>query len=236
MIDLLTPELTVEPRPTDPDRSRYVRSYLIMRIFVGVLGVALPFLLVLSDYVAFDGPFLRDSLSAYYYSGAREVFVGTLSATAVFLITYKVATRSLDNTLSIVAGLAVGFVAAFPTGRPAQVLGLTPLQERLGESVVAAIHFTAAAAFIVSLAVITYTFGVREGARAPREGKRSPTFWRRYHWLCAGAIAAALLWIGVTELAGWPSKSLLIGEAVAVWAFGASWLMKGLELDTLRGK
>ena len=29
-------------------------------------------------------------------------------------------------------------------------------------------------------------------------------------------------------------RTLLIGETVAVWAFGASWLAKGLELDVLR--
>ena len=38
MIDLLKPEVTVEPRPVDPDMSRYVRSYLIMRIFIGALA------------------------------------------------------------------------------------------------------------------------------------------------------------------------------------------------------
>ena len=67
-----------------------------------------------------------------------------------------------------------------------------------------------------------------------RGGRRSPTFWRGYTRSCAGAIAAAVVWIVVTALVGEPSKALLIGEAVAVWAFGASWLMKGLELDFLR--
>ena len=234
MIDLLKPEVTVEPRPADPDTSRYVRSYLIMRIFIGALAVALPFLLVLIDGLGFDGdPFPRDSLSAYYYSGVRELFVGTLSATAVFLITYKVADRTLDNTLSVLAGFAVLLVMLFPTAPPADV-GLTPLQELFGVSSVKAVHFIAAGAFILSLAVISFFFGVREGARAPREGRRSPAFWRGYHWACTGAIAAAVVWIVLTALAGGPSKALLIGEAVAVWAFGASWLMKGLELDFLR--
>jgi len=238
MRDFLKPVVTVDPRPTDPDTSRYVRSYLIMRVFVGALGVALPFMLVLVDGLWFDGdPFPRTSLSAYYYSGVRELFVGTLSATGIFLITYKVAERSLDNTLSLLAGSAVVVVALFPTGLPKDVVELTPLQDRLGESTVERIHFIAAAVFIVSLAVISYYFGKREGMRPPQEGKRrSRRFWRLYHWSCAGAIGVALLWIAVTELSGWgPSESLLYGEAVSVWAFGASWLWKGLELDMLRG-
>lgn len=235
MVDLLKPQLRVEPRSADPEASRYVRSYLIMRALVGALGVALPFMLVLGDGLGFDGdPFPRGSLSAYYYSGMREVFVGALSATAVFLVTYKVAERSLDNTLSILAGIAVLVVVLFPTGLPADDVDLTPLQDRLGVRVVETVHYLAAAAFIVSLAVISFLFGVREGARPPRERKRSPTFWQAYHWTSAGLIGAALLWIGVTEVAGWPRTSLLIGEAVAVWAFGASWLMKGLEIDALR--
>ena len=236
MIDLLTPELTVGPRPAEREGARYVRSYLVMRLLVGALGVALPFALVLVDGLAFDGdPFPRDSLSAYYYSGARELFVGTLSATGVFLFTYKVAERTLDNTLSIVAGIAVAFVAVFPTARPSDAVQLTPLQDLLGETLVSAVHYVAAAVFIVSLGVISFFFGVREGTRPPREGRRSPSFWRLFHWGCAAAIGVALVWIAVTELVGWPQRSLLYGEAAAAWAFGASWLAKGAELDILRG-
>lgn len=237
MNSYLQPEATVErpAGPTTPDTSRYLRSYLILRTMVGALGIALPFLLVLGDGVVFDGePFPRGSLSSYYYSGAREVFVGTLSATAVFLITYKVVTRSLDNTLSWMAGVSVLLVAIFPTGRPSRTLALTPIQDRLGEAVVQAIHFSGAFVFIAALALICWFFGVREGKRDTRPHKRSPRFWRNFHWTCAGVIAGSLAFIGITALAGGPEKALLIGEALSVWAFGISWLMKGLELDYLR--
>jgi hypothetical protein len=235
----LQPVETVHPRPADSHTARYVRSFLILRTVVGVLGIALPFLLVLVEGVWFDGsPFLRESLSAYYYSGARELFVGGLSAIGVFLFTYKVAESNLDNTLSLLAGLSVVVVALFPTSRPSGLIGLTAVQDRLGESVVAGIHFSAAGLFILSLALISYFFGKREGR--PREGgpprQRSLRFWRNFHWICAALILAAFLWSGVTELTDWgPSRSLLYGEVAAVWAFGASWLWKGLELDTLLG-
>ena len=54
--------------------------------------------------------------------------------------------------------------------------------------------------------------------------------------MCAGIIVAALILAAVAGITGWPDKGLLIAEAVAVWAFGASWLMKGLELDVLLGR
>lgn len=238
MREFLRPVVAVEPRPTDPGTKRYVRSFLIMRVLVGALGVALPFTLVLIDGVWFNGePFPRTSLSAYYYSGVRELFVGALSAIGVFLIAYKVAEVNLDNTLSLLAGFAALGVALFPTGRPADSVRLMPLQDRLGESLVSTFHYGAAGVFIVSLAVISYFFGKREGARPPTPNtRRSPRFWRDFHWACTGVIAAALVWILVTGV--WnvgPDEALLYGEAMSVWAFGVSWLWKGLELDLLRG-
>jgi hypothetical protein len=233
----LTPVDEVHPAPANPVSTRYLRSYLVMRTGIGVLGIVLPFALVIVDHLWLGGDELAlTSLSAYYYSGAREVFVGALCAIGAFLITYKVAEINLDNTLSLLAGLAVVVVALCPTERTDVSVAQTALQERLGEGVVGAIHFSAAGAFILALAVLSYYFGKREGARAARPGKRSPRFWKTYHWVCAGAIVVALLWCAVTAISGWgPSRALLYGEAAAVWAFAASWLMKGLELDLLRG-
>jgi hypothetical protein len=239
MKDFLQPvvETAKRPDPTERENTLYLRSFLFMRAMVGAIGVALPIVLVLVDSLFLGHElFARDSLSAYYYSGARDLFVGTLCATAIFLVTYKVFERNLDNTLSIVAGFAALAVALFPTGRPSHTIALTPVQDRLSEGVVQAIHFTGAGVFIASLGCLCFYFGVREGKRPARPGHRSPKFWRTYHWVCAGVIAGSLLFIVVSKVAGGPEKALLIGEALSVWAFGASWLMKGLELDILLGK
>jgi hypothetical protein len=235
--ELFKPVEAVHPPPATPAAARYLRSYLRLRTFVGALAVAVPFAVVLLDGFGLDGsPFPRTSLSAYYYSGTRELFVGALSAIGVFLITYKVAERNRDNTLSWFAGLAIIVVALCPTDRPSRCVGLTPLQDRFGESLVAGVHFGAAGVFILSLAVLSYDFGKREGKRTPPPGQRlPPKFWKAYHQLCAGIIMAALGWCAATAFTGWgPSRSLLYGEAVAVWAFGASWLWKGLERHMLR--
>jgi hypothetical protein len=210
---------------------------LILRAGTGALGVALPFVLVLCDGLLFDlEPFPRNSLSAYYYSGVRDVMVGAVCAIGVFLFSYKVAERNLDNSLSVFAGVTAVAVALFPP-RLRGGAQPTPIQERLGEAACAAVHFAAAAAFLIALAALSVVFGVREGTRPRRAGKLSPSFWRGYHWTCAGAIAVALLWIAATEISGWgPASALLYGESAALIAFGASWLAKGLELDMLRGR
>jgi hypothetical protein len=155
MTGLLTPVREVEPRPNPGTAAAlYVRSYLVMRVAIGVLGIALPLVLVFVDRVAFDGsPFFRGSLSVYYYSGMRDVFVGILSATAIFLITYKVAERNLDNTASLIAGACAIVIPLFPTGQPPYAhVPLTPLQKLIGESWTTWIHYIASSGFIVSLA------------------------------------------------------------------------------------
>jgi hypothetical protein len=232
----LTPVTAVQPRPAEGDAKRYVRSYLLLRVMIGVIGIGLPFALVLIDGGWLGGsPFPRNSLSAYYYSGVRELFVGSLCAIGVFLVAYKVAEVNLDNTLSLLAGMAALGVAFFPTDRPRDSIPLTPLQDKLGETAVATVHYGSAAVFIISLGVISFCFGLREGARPPVPGNRPPAFWRAFHWACAGVIALALLFVLVTEVFSvGPRESLLIGEALSVWAFGVSWLWKGLEVDMLR--
>jgi hypothetical protein len=102
------------------------------------------------------------------------------------------------------------------------------------------IHYGCALAFILSLAVITVFFGIRDGARRTSGQKLSPTFWRYYHWFLAAVIALAVLWLIANEAADWKygwrviEQSVLIGEWVAVAAFALSWFFKGEEWEMLR--
>ena len=234
------------PRPDDAqmkaaaaavDRNPiYIWSYLLIRAVIGSLGLALPVMLIVVDW-CLEGWNLRGSLSAYYHSGARDLFVGTLVLTGIFLITYKIFSgRSRENWLSTVAGVAALGVALFPAGLPAaEEDRLTPLQKALTETVTTSVHFSCAFLFIGLLGWICYLFARREGARTKAEDPewkhtRTAGFWRRYHLTCASFIAAAVLFIAVTKLSGfWQDYSLLVGEVVAVWAFGLSWLAKGRE-------
>jgi hypothetical protein len=123
------------------------------------------------------------------------MFVATLFATGVFLITYKAFERTLENTLSIVAGILAMLVALFPTSRPpGSTSPPTALEAHLGEGFVATVHYSCAAVFVALLAAICVLFGIRR-------------------------IVERIL----------PAR----GETAAVLAFGASWFMKGFELDIL---
>jgi len=201
------------PETSIDERDPYARAYIFMRLAIGLFGFAFPLVVVLVEPLVFYGqPFLRGSLSAYYYSGMREVFVGALWAIGVFLIIYKALRWTWDGVLSTVAGILFVAVAVFPTGRPGEGFPRTPLQDRLGEPTVEAIHFSAAGLAIFLLAAISALFG--------KELRRT----RRVHVACAVAILAALALAGYAGITGGPDKALLFAEWAAVWAFAVSWL------------
>ena len=99
MLESLLPTVEVAPRSTDPASAPYIRSYVFMRRVIGRLAIILPPLLVFGEPIVFDDrPFPLGSLSAYYYSGFREIFVGMLWAIGVFLIIYKWPERTRQAT------------------------------------------------------------------------------------------------------------------------------------------
>jgi len=68
----------------DQDNSGYFH-----RLVIGVLGGALPFLLMVINYCRPLKDLSLNSLSAYYYSGAVAAFAGVLFALTVYFFTYQ---------------------------------------------------------------------------------------------------------------------------------------------------
>jgi hypothetical protein len=244
------------PDPADPkqhDAVMYVRSILLMRIGVGLAALLLPIALYLVDRYWFHGsPHPRDSMSAYYWSGVRDIFVTVIFGIGAFLVGYKIAEINLDNTASILAGLGALCLAWFPAKPGCDKVPitaancahvplpvLTPLQQHWTPSTVWWFHLLGTAAFVGGLAVVSYLFGVREGKWDEENGKRSPTFWRRFHKTMAWIMVGGIVWILVSSIPHHrfgPSWDILIGEVTCVYAFGFSWLLKGWEWDTLTGR
>ncbi|GIJ00447.1 hypothetical protein CLV28_1831 [Sediminihabitans luteus] len=217
----------------------YLRTYLYLRLTIGVVGLLLPVVLVLGELLWREpgDPLVRGSLSAYYHSGMRDWFVGSLLVVAAFLVAYLWSFRDWDSRISTAAGILAVIVAFCPTsGGP-----LTPVQQALGEQALARVHIVAAAVFIVLLGVLSALYGWRAGRRPATVPGRSPAFWRALHWSAAGVIAAAVLGVAVVRLlqatgvlgAFERDRVLLVAEWAAVWAFSVSWLAKGWDSDRL---
>jgi hypothetical protein len=65
------------------DRNELVISYLCLRQVVGWIGTLLPIVLLVGG--ALSSQARPDSMSGYYYTDMRNVFVGALCALGAFL-------------------------------------------------------------------------------------------------------------------------------------------------------
>jgi Na+-translocating ferredoxin:NAD+ oxidoreductase RnfD subunit len=94
-------------------QSHIESTYHSLRMGIAVIGLTLPLLLWLGGTLL-SGVALRGSMSAYYYTSWRDVFVGGLCAIGVALYLYKGFSRAENWALSAAGVLAV-CVAVFPT-------------------------------------------------------------------------------------------------------------------------
>ena len=95
-------------------RSTLDVSYLNLRRCIGVLGIALPFILRIGSAIFPPDPY---SVSAYYYSAMRNILVASLCVLGIFLLTYR-GYDKLDSRITNVCGAATIGVALFPTSNP----------------------------------------------------------------------------------------------------------------------
>lgn len=201
--------------------SSLVLSYLALRKAIGILGAALPFVLAIGLYVLF-GEGLQSSISAYYHTDMRNVFVGTLCAIGVFLFSYKGYER--DHIAAMLASAFAIGTAFFPT-KPEN----NPTHS---DKVIGAIHIALAALFFATLAYFSLClFAKSDPSRRPTPQK---LLRNRVYRACGYTIVGALVLIGVygilpddvgDQLA--QLKPVFWLESVAVVAFGISWLTKG---------
>jgi len=87
-------------------------SYLVLRRVVGCIGILLPLGLFAGNRVFTD--VLPGSMSGYYYTDMRNLFVGALCVLGVFLVGYA-GFDAWDRALTNVAGAGAILVAFLPT-------------------------------------------------------------------------------------------------------------------------
>ncbi len=200
---------------TTSPQNTLVHSYLFLRRAIGLIGLALPFVLILGKQLVQGGD-LIGSLSGYYYTDLRDVLVGAMCAVGVFLLAYY-GHDFVDNVASTVAGLGAIGLALFPTTPDHDV---TAWDRTSG-----VLHWTFAAVFFLSLAYFCLRLFPHDGEQPPGTGV--------VYRVCGGVILACLVLIAVTKALGLLPALLpaLWLEAVAVEAFGVAWLVKGQTLE-----
>ncbi|KZB86870.1 hypothetical protein [Amycolatopsis regifaucium] len=194
-----------------------VHNYLFLRRAIGFLGVALPFVLIFGKLLV-DGGGLLNSISGYYYSGMRDVWVGTMCAIGVFLLSYRGYGRIDDIAGNIAAVAAVG-VALFPT---------TPAHGDRTDEIIGMLHLGFAAVFFLTLAFFCIVLFTKSDKAIP--GGRKPERNRLYvtsgvlMLVCLALIVLCGLFFDEETRAFYPALWL---ESAAILAFGVAWLTKG---------
>jgi hypothetical protein len=183
-----------------------VRSFLFLRTGIGIIGVALPIVLIFGTMLLEGRLGILDSISAYYQSVMRDVFVGSLWAIGIFLICYRY--DHLDDIASTIAGASAIVVAIFPNPP---------------------VHQLSAACFFVILALMAIFLFRRTDQEKPERRKLQRN---TVYLICGIAIVLCLALIVVVNFLpgnSWlqPLHPILVLEALASFAFGFAWFVKG---------
>ncbi|MFP5022231.1 DUF7103 family protein [Pseudonocardia phyllosphaerae] len=198
-----------------PREGGAVLSYVGLRRAVGLIGLLLPFVLVIGDQLLGEHG-LRSSISSYYYSPVRDIFVGSLCAVGVFLFCYRY--ERPDAILGNITGGAAVAVALLPTVPPGVV---TPAQRFVGT-----LHLISAAIFFVGLALFCLRLFVR-GEPGGRKAARNLVY-RICGWTIIGCLVlAALTGLLLPDPVKEEFETLFWLESLAILAFGVAWLVKG---------
>ncbi len=220
----LTPSRAPLIAPPNPDD----RSSNGHRQTLGILGIALPLVLApVAGQRSIKGPDQwweqLNSISAYYHTGAEVLFIGIVMALGIFLITYEGYSNSggsKDRWISTLAGVAAVVLAFFPTEADGPYTS-PEWWDRWME----AVHFTSAALLFGSFAFMAL-FLFTKGHGPLRTRLKEPRV--MIHIACGGAIVLCMVGLAIfdTDYIFWP-------EAIMLWAFGISWLVKGKVDETV---
>ncbi len=225
------------------DGNELVLSYLTLRNLIGFGGMLLPIALAIcpsrrSEYMGFE-----PSISDYYYTDRGDILVVMLCVIGAFLIAYY-GYEFKEWLLTFVAGICGIGVAFVPTKLGCDDCPLsvhTPSGGIFKTLAGTGWHFAFAATFLFSLAIMSLYFFTRggsdehpldDGHKLSQKTKRNRVF-----RICGWTIIASLVILGIyfilinyTALDLKPFPMVYVFEAIAVEAFGFSWLVKGQTL------
>lgn len=197
------------------------------RATIGALGIVLPPAVWIGTWS------MESSISAYYYTGARDWFVGTLWVIGVFLFFYKytpggaadakshpqvVRSRwaDADAILGKIAGAAAVVVALAPTTPP-----LGPGDE---PPIIGMVHGIAALVLFVTLSLFPLVLFSQSRERAG--------LYKASGWLMLALLALIIVYARGPESmrqALAPLRPVFFLEWALIWTFGFSWFVKGLK-------
>ncbi len=220
MISDMINRLTMLPIQPDNFHQHIRDTYFSTRLGIAIIGILFPLILWLIGLQL--GVELQGSISAYYHTPIRNVFVGILFAIGTSLYLYKGYSTVEDFVLDG-AGILAVCVALLPTSCPVEVECDTftaPLW-----------HGISAILFFILIAYICIFRALDTLNQSQIEESRKKVYMIIYWILGVSMIALPLfsaLWLYLVNETG----SLIFWvELAGVWVFSAYWIVKTIEIN-----
>ena len=187
-----------------------------MRIMIGILGIALPWLVAL---ITLSWP---QSISFTYYSVfAVGTFMVVLGSAGILLINYK-GYEKIDDISATIAGVFGILVCLFPMTYlpdPATKTGILHLPSNISNI----FHCASAVGFFGVLAFMSFFLFTKTSGEMTKQKKIKNAIYR----VCGVGMLASFLLMLLNLIPGVHIYNLTwIVEAIALFFFGTSWIVK----------
>lgn len=211
-------------------------SYYTMRRAIGILGISLPLILLAGSFLLGGCKEVQYSISTYYHTNMRNIFVGFNCAVAFFLFAYR-GHDWKDNLAGYLGCIFVLGVAFLPCSvGPSPEECLTPAPDH--DALISKLHNLSALSYFFILIVYTLFLFPKthmdmvtgEKMFMGQQKKRRNVV----YYICGSLMSLALLliivyiWFGNGLYPGLKDhKPVFWLEAVVLFSFGITWLTKG---------
>jgi len=195
-----------------------------LRCAIGFLSFTFPFILLIGGAILFGTP-IQDSLSSYYHTPMRDVFVGILFALGILLFAYK-GYGKVDAVLGDIGFVCAIGIALFPTIHDFPDVAQVNAHVAMAHNIFAILLFSILAFFSIFLFTKTHP------GQVPSPEKRL----RNKIFVFSGVVIVACI-VGIVTFVLFlpesvkqpisPFKPIFWLEAIANIAFGVSWYVKG---------
>jgi hypothetical protein len=201
-------------------RKHILETYFSTRIGIAIVSILFPLILWLVGLKL--GVELQASISSYYHTPMRNVFVGILFAVGAFLYLYKGYSTKEDIALDL-AGIFAVCIALLPT------LALTEL--KCDTFTAPILHGIFANLFFISIAYVCIC-GASKSLEKSTIPESRKDFYRKIYWILGISMIVlplgSALWLYFISETG---TLIFWVEALGVWVFGIYWIVKSIEIN-----
>lgn len=221
-------------KPDKNIREHILDTYTYLRLGMAGVGIIFPLALWWIGLI-FDISF-QASISSYYHTPMRDIFVGSLITIGSFLWFYQGLTKKENFALNC-AGILAVVVALTPTAfveKVGQVKSETftilPLRG-LNEITASYVHGISATLFFVAIAYVCIFTSSDTLKGVGLSSERRKFYQKIYYFLGAGMLIFPIISAFLLHFSKQTNNIIYFVELAAVWVFSAYWLVKTKEIN-----